>query len=88
MTHMPKYETINPKPLEKTHYVCTGGCGLVVNVSGRCDSLGCVRNRNPLALCKCKNKYHGILLTRNLPEGIPLPENTKLKLFIKKSKKS
>ncbi|PIR79970.1 MAG: hypothetical protein COU25_02660 [Candidatus Levybacteria bacterium CG10_big_fil_rev_8_21_14_0_10_35_13] len=80
---MPKYNTINPIPLEKIHYVCTGGCGLVTNESGKCTSRGCVRNRNPLVVCKCKNGKHGILLTRNLPKGIPLPENTRLKLVTK-----
>ena len=85
---MTKYETINPIPLEEIHYVCTGGCGLVTNEPGKCKSRGCVRNRNPLEVCKCNNGKHGILLARNLPEGIPLPENTKLKLVKKKAKET
>ena len=84
---MPEYKTVNPEPLEKIHYVCTGGCGLVANTYGKCTTAGCVRNRNPLETCRCKNGLHGILLTINLPEGMPLPENTKLKLVIKKTKK-
>jgi hypothetical protein len=65
--------------LNKIHYVCTGGCGLVSNEPGKCTTAGCYRHRNPLTECKCKNGKHGKLLTINVPKGAPLPPGSTLK---------
>jgi len=49
------------------HYVCTGGCGQISDVYAKCTTRGCIRNRNPLTLCNCKNGKHGKLSTLNVP---------------------
>jgi hypothetical protein len=69
--------------LAKIHFVCTGGCGLVVNEPGKCTTAGCYRHRNPLTECKCKNEKHGKFLKLNVPKGAPLPTNSILKKKLK-----
>jgi hypothetical protein len=49
------------------HYVCTGGCGLVSEIPGKCTTRGCLRHRNPLTICHCRNGKHGKLSTLNVP---------------------
>ncbi|MFS8158991.1 MAG: hypothetical protein ACMG6E_02035 [Candidatus Roizmanbacteria bacterium] len=44
--------------MEKSHYLCIGGCGLVSDVQTKCNSRGCWRARNPLELCQCIDGKH------------------------------
>ena len=57
-------KTTTPK---KSHYVCTGGCGQVSDIPAKCTTRGCIRNRNPLTICHCRNGKHGKLPTLNVP---------------------
>lgn len=40
------------------HFVCIGGCGIVSDKQGKCNSVGCWRARNPLAECDCEDGKH------------------------------
>ena len=51
-----------------SHYVCTGGCLTVKYAPGNCMTRGCVRHRNPLTECNCRNSKHGDLPYRNHPD--------------------
>ena len=79
--------TQNPDPLEKVHYVCSGGCGFVSNTPGKCYTPGCYRFRNPLTECQCKDGMHQDVITRNVGSDRPLPPNTTLKAVSKLPKK-
>jgi len=46
------------KKLNIPHYACTGRCGTVKDVSGKCPTSGCKRARNPLTECNCKDGKH------------------------------
>lgn len=74
--------------LAKVHYVCTGGCGLVVNEYGKCTVPGCYRHRNPLNECTCTNGKHMGLQILNVPKGAALPTNTTLKIEENPKKKN
>jgi hypothetical protein len=80
--------TQNPVPLAKVHYVCSGGCGLVSNERIKCNTPGCYRNRNPLTECRCRDGLHQEVITLNVGEGLPLPENTTLKEISKEELKN
>jgi hypothetical protein len=54
--------------LKNPHYVCTGGCGFVSQTPSTCPTRGCIRNRNPLTICRCRNNKHGKLPTLNIPK--------------------
>ncbi|CAN5350672.1 hypothetical protein BH10PAT1_BH10PAT1_1060 [soil metagenome] len=43
--------------LNKIHYVCMG-CRMESNEKIKCTTAGCVRHRNLLGECKCKNGKH------------------------------
>ena len=52
------------------HYVCTGGCGLEAEDLKKCNSPGCIRNRNPLTECFCTDEKHGDLPEINVPKHL------------------
>lgn len=70
----PKTPLVAPVTIDTTptieiepHWVCTGGCGKVSKMPGRCESVGCFRNKNPYTTCTCTDNKHGNLLDLNNP---------------------
>lgn len=44
------------------HYICTGGCGAVMEESGVCQAKDCSKYNHPFEFCDCAdNKHYGKL---------------------------
>lgn len=41
-----------------THYICTGGCGAVVEKPGVCQAMNCPKHGHPLEPCDCTDNQH------------------------------
>ena len=41
-----------------THYICTGGCGAVVENPGICQAMSCPKHGFPLEACDCTDNQH------------------------------
>lgn len=41
-----------------THYVCTGGCGGVVEEPGVCNTETCPLHKHELKACSCEDGQH------------------------------
>lgn len=41
-----------------THYICTGGCGAVVEKPGVCQAMGCPKHGQPFEPCDCTDNQH------------------------------
>ena len=57
------------------HYICTGGCGAVVERPGVCQAMNCPKHGQPLNPCNCTdNKHYGKV---SVPSGSgTTPEET------------
>lgn len=42
----------------KNHWICTGGCGAVVEKPGICQATGCPRFGLPFDSCDCMDNQH------------------------------
>lgn len=40
------------------HYICTGGCGGVLEKPGTCQAEDCAKYKEPLEKCECKDGTH------------------------------
>lgn len=41
-----------------SHYICTGGCGAVVENPGICQAMACPKHGQPLEQCDCSDNQH------------------------------
>lgn len=41
-----------------THYICTGGCGAVVEKPGVCQAMACPKHGQPFEPCDCTDNQH------------------------------
>ncbi len=53
----------------ETHYVCTGGCGAVLEMPGACGDSSCLMYNMDLLQCNCEDGHHDKVL-KAVPDDI------------------
>lgn len=63
-----------------THYICTGGCGAVVEKPGVCQAIGCPKHGQPFEACDCTdNQHYGKLKSQQQGATKDVPEKKEKK---------